>query len=88
MAKHRYFRSGEPETDLTFRTNVYPLQQELNEQLRREIEAIVDLSRCSMGCAFGEVHIRRLTFDYAKMVRLLLEGQPFVNGKYTLREVQ
>lgn len=89
MAKHRALRTGEPETDLTFRTNVYPLQYALSEQLREEVEAIVDTERCSsLGCVFGEVRIKHMSFDYARMVRLLLEGQRFVNGKYTLREVK
>jgi len=60
----------------------------LSERLRQEIEAIVDLSRCSFECVLGEVRILHLSYNYAEMVRLLLNGQRFLKGKYTLREVQ
>ncbi|MDO8469172.1 MAG: hypothetical protein Q7S29_05440 [Candidatus Peribacter sp.] len=88
MAKHRGLRTGEPETDLTFRTNVYPLQHKRSEQLRQELEAVVDLGRCSLKCLLGEVHIRHLSYSYAARVRVLLEGRRFLEGKITLRKVK
>lgn len=86
MAKLRYLRTGDAETDLTFRTNEYPINVELNGRLQDEIASIVDTDRCSLQCLFGEVKIRHLTFDYAAMLRLLLQNKRVLGGRYTLTE--
>lgn len=89
MTKHRGLRTGEPETDLTFRTNVYPLHgPEKNDRLLAEIEAVLDASRCSIFFEMGELRISHLTHDYATEVRRILEGRRVLKGKYTLNEVK
>ena len=87
MAKHRHQRTGEAETDLTFRTSVYPIDNDRNHQLFLEIEAMIDSDRCRLECAMCEVRITRLTHDYARMVQLLLDTKPVLGGTCTLKKV-
>lgn len=87
MAKHSHYRSNESEAALTFRVDAYPLlDHESSTRLLAEVERVVDTDRCRITCEMGEIRITRLTYDYATMVRFLLQGRRVLDGQCTLKE--
>ncbi|MFA5800303.1 MAG: hypothetical protein WC840_05095 [Candidatus Peribacteraceae bacterium] len=87
MPRHRDFSIGAPEADLTFRTDVYPLNNQRNAQLCDQIETLVDAKRCSINCTMGEIRITHLSCTYAVMVRFLLQNLRVLGGRCILQEV-
>ncbi|OIO53289.1 hypothetical protein AUJ46_05445 [Candidatus Peregrinibacteria bacterium CG1_02_54_53] len=80
------FPIGEPEVSLTFRTSRFPIGDEENQQLDTELRKVLDDEQCDFSCSTGEVCIRRMSYDYAAMIRGLLEGREVLRGTCELNE--